>query len=214
MHSWYQLGSIYSNQCKNQSEFMQRLKDVAKETGFNNEVKEEIIKFLFVTHNTDQKVREYLLDKADPEKTSLDFLKLARTVESLVKTENMSRELLAGAGKVPVGAIAKQKRFQSKSKERSNTPYGGGGSSTKPCKKCGKKHPPRKCPAYKEKCHKCKGMGHFARICRTKNPNKGGTSLGSEGGNTMKWKGPTTHVVIVTVQDLKVIMNCMRIPSK
>ena len=107
---------------------MQRLKDVAKETGFRNEVKEELIKFLFVTHNTDQKVREYLLDKADPEKTSLDFLKLARTVESLVKTENMSRELLAGAGKVPVDAVAKQKRFQSKSKsgDRSNTPYKGG----------------------------------------------------------------------------------------
>ena len=176
MHSWYQLGSIYSNQCKNQSEFMQRLKDVPKETGFKNEIKEEIIKFLFVTHNTDQKVREYLLDKADPEKTSLDFLKLARTVESLVKTENMSRELLAGAGKVPVGAVAKQKRFQqkSKSRDRSNTPYGGGRPSIKPCKKCGQKHPPRKCPAYKEKCHKCKGMGHFARMCRTKNPNKGG----------------------------------------
>ena len=38
----------------------------------------------------------------------------------------MSRELLAGAGKVPVGAIAKQKRFQSKSKERSDTPYNRG----------------------------------------------------------------------------------------
>ena len=108
---------------------MLKLKEVAKETGFRNEVKEEIIKFLFVTHKTDQKVREYLLDKADPDKTSQDFLKLARTVESLVKTENMSREVLAGAGKVPVGAVAKQRRFQSKSKskERSNTPYGGGG---------------------------------------------------------------------------------------
>ena len=37
----------------------------------------------------------------------------------------MSRELLAGVGKVPVGAVAKQRRFQSKSKskERSDTPY-------------------------------------------------------------------------------------------
>ena len=32
-------------------------------------------------------------------------------MESLVKTENTSRELLTGAGKVPVGAIANQKRF-------------------------------------------------------------------------------------------------------
>ena len=44
-------------------------------------------------------------------------------------TENISRELLAGAGKVPVGAVAKQKRFQSKSKskDRSDTPYSRGG---------------------------------------------------------------------------------------
>ena len=63
-----------------------------------------------MTHNTDQKVREYLLDKAGPEKTCQDFLELAKTVESLVKTENMSRELLACAGKVPVGAVAKQQR--------------------------------------------------------------------------------------------------------
>ena len=120
--------SVYSNQCKNQTEFMQKLKEIAQETGFRPNVRDELIKFLFVTHNTDQKVREYLLDKADPEKTCQDFLKLAKTVESLVKTENMSRELLAGAGKVTVGAIAKQKRFQSKSKskDRSDTPYSRG----------------------------------------------------------------------------------------
>ena len=129
MHNWYQLGSVYSKQCKNQTEFMQKLKQIAKERGLRADIKDELIKFLFVTHNTDQKVREYLLDKADPEKTCQDFLKLSKTVESLVKTENMSRELLAGAGKVPVGAIAKQKRFQSKSKskERSDTPYNGEG---------------------------------------------------------------------------------------
>ena len=58
MHSWYQLGSVYSNQCKNQTEFMQKLKEIAQETGFRPTVRDELIKFLFVTHNTDQKVRE------------------------------------------------------------------------------------------------------------------------------------------------------------
>ena len=132
MHSWYQLGSVYSYQCKNQTEFMQKLKEIAQETGFRPAVRDELIKFVFVTHNTDQKVREYLLDKADPENTCQDFLNFAKTVESLVKTENMFRELLAGAGKVPVGVIAKQKRFQSKSKskERSDTPYKRGGLPT------------------------------------------------------------------------------------
>ena len=86
---------------------MQKLKDIAKVTGFKE--KDELIKFLFVIHKTDQKVREYLLDKEDPEKSCQDFLKLAKTMGVMVKTENMSRELLANAGKVPVGAVGKQK---------------------------------------------------------------------------------------------------------
>ena len=57
-------------------------------------------------------------------------------------------------------------------------------------------------------------MGHFARMCRTKNPGGGAHSLDNLGGNTMRLKEHITHVVIVTVQDLKVIMNCMRILYK
>ena len=34
MYSWYQLGKIYSSQCKDQTEFMTRLKELSKETGF------------------------------------------------------------------------------------------------------------------------------------------------------------------------------------
>ena len=29
---------------------------------------------------------------------------------------------------------------------------------------------PRKCPAFKERCRRCNGLGHFERCCRTKNP--------------------------------------------
>ena len=34
MHTWYLLGNIYSSQCKDQTEFMTRLKELSKETGF------------------------------------------------------------------------------------------------------------------------------------------------------------------------------------
>ena len=61
MHSWYQLGNIYSSQCKDQTEFMTKLKELSKETGFKEP--DELTKFLFVIHNTDSKVREYLIDK-------------------------------------------------------------------------------------------------------------------------------------------------------
>ena len=36
---------------------MQKLKEIAQETGFRPAVRDELIKFIFVTHNTDQKVR-------------------------------------------------------------------------------------------------------------------------------------------------------------
>ena len=212
MHSWYQLGSVYSNQCKNQTEFMQKLKEIAQETGFNPAVRDELIKFLFVTHNTDQKVREYLLDKADPEKTCQDFLKLAKTVESLVKTENMSRELLAGAGKVPVGAIAKQKRFQSKSKskERSDTPYNRGGLPIDNARSVVKNTHQGNAQHIGKDVTNAKAWGTLQKCAEQKILAGGAHILDNLGGNTMRLKGHITHVVIVTVQDLKVIMNCMR----
>ena len=55
MQSWYQLGNLYSSHCKDQTEFMTRIKELAKEGGFTNQ--EEIIKFLFLIHNN-TKVRE------------------------------------------------------------------------------------------------------------------------------------------------------------
>ena len=48
-HSWYMLGSIYSNQFKTQSDFYNDLQSVAKECNFSNS--EEVVKFLFLTHN-------------------------------------------------------------------------------------------------------------------------------------------------------------------
>ena len=87
MQSWYQLGNLYSSHCKDQTGFMTRIKELAKEGGFTNQ--EEIIKFLFLIHNNNTKVREYLIDKAEPTKTSYDFLVLAKTIESQTQTESM-----------------------------------------------------------------------------------------------------------------------------
>ncbi len=33
------------------------------------------------------------------------------------------------------------------------------------CKRCGRRHPPKQCPAYKKVCAKCKGQNHFAKQC-------------------------------------------------
>ena len=146
MHSWYQLGNIYSSQCKDQTEFMTRLKELSKETGFKES--DELTKFLFVIHNTDSKVREYLIDKEDPTKTCSEFLQMARSVESMGKTETLSRELLGHVAKVPVSSIDRGRgRGRGRGRSSSRT-YRSSTPGAKDCGRRGKKHPPKKCPAY------------------------------------------------------------------
>ena len=56
IHTWYQLGSLYSNNCKFQSNFMSKLCKLSNEWGFTHP--KEIIKFMFLTHNTHMRVQE------------------------------------------------------------------------------------------------------------------------------------------------------------
>ena len=67
---------------------MIRIKELVGEGGFKE--KDEVMKFLFMIHNTDPKVREYLIDKGDSTKICSDFLTITRSVESMVQTETMS----------------------------------------------------------------------------------------------------------------------------
>ena len=166
MQSWYQLGNLYSSHCKDQTEFMTRIKELAKEGGFTNQ--EEIIKFLFLIHNNNTKVREYLIDKAEPTKTSYDFLVLAKTIESQTQTESMSRKLLEKVSNTPVAAVQRNRSktpFWPKSRPQSGT-RGSSPSPGRQCGKCGFKHPPRKCPAFGKVCNSCKGRNHFWRVCK------------------------------------------------
>ena len=166
MQSWYQLGNLYSSHCKDQTEFMTRIKELAKEGGFTNQ--EEIIKFLFLIHNNNTKVREYLIDKAEPTKTSYDFLVLAKTIESQTQTESMSRKLLEKVSNTPVAAVQRNRSktlFRPKSRPQSGT-RGSSPSPGRQCGKCGFKHPPKKCPAYGKVCNSCKGRNHFWRVCK------------------------------------------------
>ena len=119
MQSWYQLGSLYSSNCKDQTEFMTRIKELVKEGGFKK--KDEVIKFLFVIHNTDPKVREYLIDKGDPAKTCSDFLNLARSVESMVQMETMSKQLLQNVGKLSINAVQNHTQESGQQRQRSSS---------------------------------------------------------------------------------------------
>ena len=75
---------------------------------------------------------------------------MARSVESMVKTETLSRELLGHVGKVPVSSIDRGRGRGRGSRGRSlSRTHRFSTLGAKECSRCGKRHPPKKCPAYK-----------------------------------------------------------------
>ena len=80
--SWYALGSKYSGTFKAQSEFYHKLSSVANDCNFTN--KDEIMKFLNLTHNQNTKVREHLLKELTDTTSLVDMLCMARVCEGTV----------------------------------------------------------------------------------------------------------------------------------
>ena len=116
LQSQYQLGSIYLSQCKDQTEFMSKLCDVANDCRFAN--KDEIVKILFLIHNTNERVKDQLIEKIKTVVTLTDILQLAKTVELTVQMETLSKQLLQNIGKlgmtIEVHAIKKHHHIKSR----------------------------------------------------------------------------------------------------
>ena len=73
------LGGLYSSQFKTQSDFMIKLGDVVKDCQF--EKPDEIVKFLFLTHNQNPKVHEKFLKFMNDGDGLNDVLGYARHLE-------------------------------------------------------------------------------------------------------------------------------------
>ena len=80
--SWYALGSIYSGAFKTQSEFYHKLNSVANDCNFTN--KDEIVKFLYLTHNQNTRVHEQLLKELTDMTSLADMLRMARVCVKVV----------------------------------------------------------------------------------------------------------------------------------
>ena len=62
-------------------------------------------------------------------------------------------------------SLMKQEEVNAVSKRKENNKHF---ETEHDCGRCGKKHPPRQCPAFKKECNKCKRTGHFAKMCRSR----------------------------------------------
>ena len=91
-HSWYTLGTIYSSQFKCQHNFLMRLREVAKDCSFANA--DEIVCFLFLTHNQNTRVREELLKTMKPTDSLHDALKITRLAEGTIYSEELLKQYL------------------------------------------------------------------------------------------------------------------------
>ena len=171
-HCWYSLGGIYSSQFKSQSEFMVRLRECVRECSF--EKPDEVVKFLFLTHNQNAHVRDELLKSMKDADGLNDILGYACLVEGTQHSESLSKAYFDTVkilnSSVKVDAIVQKKnkhnsKFHSKhngSKHRSQSKGGGN------CCNCGTSHPPKRCPAYGKVCYNYNKKGHFKPLCRSR----------------------------------------------
>ena len=91
-HSWYTLGSIYSDQFKSQSDFYNHLQCVAKECNFSSH--DEVVKFLFLTHNNNTRVCEDLLKEMKEDTTLATMLNTAQISEGTIHSKELSKQYL------------------------------------------------------------------------------------------------------------------------
>ena len=85
--SWYALGFIYSGTFKTQSEFYHKLNSVANDCSFTN--KEELVKFLFLTHNQNTRVCEHLLKEMQDMASMTDMLCMVCVCKGTVYSEEI-----------------------------------------------------------------------------------------------------------------------------
>lgn len=80
---------------------------------------------------------------------------LPESVDSLHKKGGMNTK----AQQNKYGNKTDRSSFQKKGKTHTK--------DSKECTRCGYKHPPKKCPAFGQKCSKCKKMNHYSRVCKS-----------------------------------------------
>ena len=163
---------IYIQWCIQDSEFYHKLNGVANDCNFTN--KDEIVKFLYLTHNQNTRDHEHLFRELTDTTNLADMLRMARVWEDTVHSEEISKQYLESVKMVKqVDAIHHQCNNNiSKSKGRGcggHRPHSRS-KSRKPgsCSNCGSSHPPRKCKPYGKECFHCHKKGHFSQLYRSR----------------------------------------------
>ena len=134
---------------------------------------DEIVKFLFLTHNQNPKVREEILKSMKEGDGLNDILGYAYLVERNQHSEHLSKMYLDSVkpSNKTVDAVDKKakKKFCGGSKSCQNSKFRSQSRDNKKrCHNCGSKHQPKCYPAFGKECYHCKKKNHFSNMCKSR----------------------------------------------
>ena len=165
------LSSCKQEQGQSLDQFLQKLKNLAKDCNFKActaEVhKNEAIRDAFIGGLISPQIRQRLL-----ENSSLDLdtaFENARTLD-MAEKQSLSYRSENVTAAIDQTTYAKSSDIQPEGQSPDNSAAAAAGfPSDLKCFFCGySKHPRNKCPAKEASCKKCSKMGHFAKVCRSK----------------------------------------------
>ena len=185
---WNYIDEMYSNICQGEQETTdqldQRIKILVEKCSYpTNEEKERCwLELLF--HATKHfKVKKWVRSQTalNETVTSDKLLQHAKQHEATVKDFHQHKSNRGVATSTTINEIRTFTRKGQGSRARARTR-----SKGKICDKCGTSHPPRECPVWGKKCHKCGNKNHFSTQCRSRQSGGGdrrshNTSKGCKG---------------------------------
>ncbi|GFO24443.1 hypothetical protein PoB_005094800 [Plakobranchus ocellatus] len=158
------------NPTESTEQFVTQLKRLAQNCKFG-QLKNEMVRDRLVVgiHNEIESVKERLLRESDltlekaitmcqSYELSKQGLKLMEEKQEEVQAVNYK---MKGNTNYSPRSTTKFKKAEMKTRLKPE-------NTIKECRKCGKSHPPRNCPAYVKTCLKCGKMNQFQTICHSK----------------------------------------------
>ena len=147
--------------------FLADIRTKAAQCDFGD-LQDELLRDRIVSGIRNDNVRKQLLRNSD--------LTLAKAIQTCQIYE--SSEQNAAEFSKPIVDVVKRKSYtQHLSNSNTNCSSNHAKSSTRPrtasshntssCRNCGKRHPPKQCPAYGRKCNNCGKLNHYAKLCRS-----------------------------------------------
>ena len=144
----------------------QRIKILVEKCGYQSNEEKERRRLELLFHATKHfEVKKWVRSQTALKEivTFKKLLQHAKQHEATVKDFHRHKSNGGVATSTTINEIRTYTRKGQGSRARARTR-----SKGKVCGKCGTSHPPRQCPAFGKKCHKCGNKNHFSTQCRSK----------------------------------------------